>query len=131
VIPGDGVSFTMKELLAEIKVKVDLIDLKLGAKADTARLEEVCKDVRQLERKMQTLEITGVKRNGPIADSVAENKRRIDSLEYMHQAWLEQTKEIEKALEKAGENRRHWRDWLIGGLFLALALSNFITLHIG
>ena len=71
----DEIAFSVKELLETLNQKVDVIDQKLDLKADRDRVHD-------LQNRMAALELTAVRREGPIIDEIRSYEKRLDEVAY-------------------------------------------------
>ena len=70
---GNGVSYTVKELLAQINQKVNSIDVKLDQKADRERVHVV-------ENRVAALELLNAGSVNPVLSQVVDFRKDIDDL---------------------------------------------------
>lgn len=71
---GDGIQFTIKEMLAQIDGKITMLGQKLDTKADRSAVHEV-------KAELAALALVAVRQDGPIAGEVRDNTRRVGELE--------------------------------------------------
>lgn len=110
---GGQVTYRVKDLLGEINVKLDRVMDKLDQKADRA-------DVHDLKTRVATLELTTLRREGPIMDDLKEYERRVLTLERAQ----EQQAAINRDRE-THEGQTFSRREKVAGLFLAALAVGF------
>lgn len=71
---GDGIQFTVKEMLAQIDAKIDKLSTQLSNKATVADVVEIRQSLSHLDSKV-------VKRDGPIAAQITQMAGRITDAE--------------------------------------------------
>lgn len=71
---GDGIQFTVKEMLAQIDSKIDALRGDLSGKADRS-------DVVELRQKITAIDAAAVKRDGPLAAQIMANANRVTEVE--------------------------------------------------
>lgn len=71
---GDGVQFTVKEMLQQIDGKIDTLRAEIRTKAEHS-------DVIELRQKITALDASAIKRDGPVAAQIREVEARTTKLE--------------------------------------------------
>lgn len=121
-------SFPVRELLSEIDRKIDTIDDKLDKKAERDRVHD-------LATRVATLELTSVKREGPVMQEIRDYEKRLEYIASQLQRFENGVGDrIQNAIREANDNAQKAadrsfsrREKMIGGVCLIVGAMGTVV----